>query len=86
MNSTALNIKKAEAIRIIQNTENEQALDKLLSYAHDILHSASLPVSPCQMTVDELRTEVIESIEDIKNGNTISHDKVFEEIEKILTS
>jgi len=61
-------------------------LDKFLSYAREELQPASTSKSACQLTVKELRAEVIQATKDIEKGNTISHEKVFEEIDKLLTS
>lgn len=79
MNTTLFEAKKAQVVKMILNTDNEYAVDRIMEYAEGILRSST---PPCWFAENELRTEVSEDLEDVKEGRIISHDDLLKEIEK----
>lgn len=48
----------------------------------EVLKSAVQKKKPAVMTVDELKTEVMQSVDDAKNGLGISQDEFFKEMDE----
>lgn len=70
---------KAQILKEIDNEQNTAILKKLQAYYRK-LKGAEKPM-PCVMTVEELREEVSQAVDDINNGRVTTHDKLLEEIE-----
>jgi hypothetical protein len=54
------------------NETNENLLSKVILYYEQL--KTGMAIEPCQMTVNELRTEVMASVEDAHKGLGISVD------------
>jgi len=73
MNSIALNTKKAEVIQLIEAADNEEVLDKMLSYGQEVMDPSSIPRpyqtvnggdSPRYYTVEEVFDELDQNLID----------------------
>lgn len=82
MNSIAFEAKKAEAAKLILLENDEEVVDKLMTYFKRIKKSSTH--IPCQFTNEELKAEVEKGILQHKNGQTKSQEEVFDYIEKLL--
>ncbi|WP_280647319.1 hypothetical protein [Dysgonomonas sp. PF1-16] len=59
----------------IVNSETEEIL---IRYKQKLYEIRKLPA---QMTIEELKTEVMQGVEDAKNGLGTPHDELFKDIE-----
>jgi hypothetical protein len=73
-----LEVMRAELARTILNEENESLLAKILNLIRKETKKAQ--PFPCQMTVEELKVEVRQSLEDIRNGRVTSQEDLEKEI------
>jgi O6-methylguanine-DNA--protein-cysteine methyltransferase len=79
MSTTELEVMRAKLARAILNEENEKLLAKIIAFVRKE-KKATLPF-PCQMTVEELKMEVAEALEDVRTGRTTSHDDLKKEMQ-----
>jgi len=70
---------KAQIIQEIDSEQNTAILKKLQAYYHKL--KGTEKSMPCVMTVEELRKEVSQAVDDINNGRVTTQDKLLEEIE-----
>lgn len=76
-----LEARKAGLIReILTEVDNIELLDKLSTYLHK--HLRQTVTRPCQFTVEELEQVLEQSQEDIKKGNTSTHEEMVSEVFK----
>lgn len=74
-----LEARKAGLIReILTEVDNIELLDKLSTYLHK--HLRQTVTRPCQFTVEELEQVLEQSQEDIKKGNTSTHEEMVSEV------
>lgn len=74
-----LEARKAGLIReILTEVDNIELLDKLSKYLHK--HLRQTVTRPCQFTVEELEQVLQQSQEDIKKGNTSTHEEMVSEV------
>jgi hypothetical protein len=76
MNNDILYIEKAKLIESIIDIKDIDVIKKLRSF---VTKSAKLPAV---MTVEELKAEVMQGVEDARNGKGTPQDEFFKEMDK----
>lgn len=71
--TTLLYVEREEAIKSLLNVKDISVIKKIRSILKE---TAKLPAT---MTVDEMRTEVMQSVEDAKHGKGKSIDQLFKD-------
>ncbi|MDR0823731.1 MAG: hypothetical protein LBN74_01455 [Prevotella sp.] len=76
MDSITLYARKAQLIQSILNDADEEMITKIAAIL------VRKDKSPAQMTVEELKEEVMQSVEDAKNGKGKPMEQLFKEAEQ----
>ncbi|WP_080904678.1 hypothetical protein [Parabacteroides sp. Marseille-P3160] len=76
MNKNDLYIEKAKLIESIVGVNDVNIIKKIQSF---LRNSVSYPAA---MSVNELKEEVMQSVEDAKNGKGKAHEQLFKEAEE----
>ena len=74
MSTIELNAVRKEIANEILNEKNEILLLKILDFIHTAKKTMLQP--PCQFSVEELKTEVMKSEDDFKNGRYLDEDEI----------
>jgi hypothetical protein len=81
MTTIELNTQKVELVKQILSEEDESVLTNVVTYFRKLKEKK---VPPCQMTVKELRQDVLEAMDDIQKGQVFSHEEVFKEMKLLI--
>jgi len=71
--STTVMEKQVEIARIALTTNDEEFVTKLLNYARKLIKKEEKK-TPCQYTIDEVKTGIKQSVEDVENDRTMLYD------------
>jgi len=74
MSTISLDYQKIELAKQILAENNEDVIQKVMQYFKKVKSP------PCQMTIEELKSEVKESILQYKRGETKTHEDFFNEL------
>jgi hypothetical protein len=78
MSTLELEIRKSELARKILNESNEDVVNMLMVFFREIeTHTAKLP---CQFTVEQLKSEIAEAMDDVRNGRMTTHEELGKEM------
>jgi hypothetical protein len=76
METLALDSQKIRFVKTFLNERDESILKKVMAYFEKEKTAVETP--PCQFTIQELRTEVIESLKDFENGDYVTLERMRE--------
>ncbi len=74
MTALELNTQKVELAKQILEERNEDVLKKVMAYFKKV-KKTTLKL-PCQMTLEELKTEITQAKKDYEQGNYITNDSM----------
>jgi ribosomal protein S8 len=70
MNSSTLYVEKAKLIQsILNDIDDESVIEKLKSIVYKAVKY------PARMSIDEMRKDVLEGVQQVENGEVISHEE-----------
>lgn len=78
MSTISLNFQKIELARQILNENNEDVIQKVMQYFKKVKNVE--PAHPCQMTIEELKKEIEQSVLQYERGETKTHEEFFSEL------
>lgn len=75
----SINDLKMEMMQRVMDIQSPQSLKRLLSFSKTLTEESEQEAeAPCQFTVEELKQEIDQAMDDIRAGNTITSQQMHE--------
>jgi hypothetical protein len=78
MSAVELDTKKAVFVRDVLNEPNEHIISMLITYFQAVKKNGATP--PCCFTPEELKSEIAESLQDVRDGRLTTHEQLEKEM------